>query len=215
MWSHTWSLAIEEHFYILLPVLLSIVSTKPKYGKDAFRIIPRIFLLIDCVCLGLRLEKSGWPFQSVSHFFMQSHLRADTLFFGVLIAYYYNYRYEDFKKTVLFIRPLGAVIAGGLFLLPAFIFRIQTSPIMSTLGLSWFYVGCGLVLVGFLMMEFKNNGVLDLMSFVGRHSYSIYLWHLPFKMLSDYSNHLYRSGVLYFFYTLLHRWWWVSCCQSL
>jgi peptidoglycan/LPS O-acetylase OafA/YrhL len=32
---------------------------------------------------------------------------------------------------------------------------------------------------------------------VGRHSYPIYLWHMPFKTMSDSMNTLYPSGLLY------------------
>lgn len=198
MWAHTWSLAVEEHFYFFLPALLIGISTSARCKKNAFRVIPLVFLLTAIVCLGLRIVKNlKTPFLYYE-FTSPTHLRADTPFFGVLIAYYYNYQYAAFKKVILFLKPLTVAAVGGLFLLPAFIHKVETSPIICTVGLTFFYVGCGLVLAGVLMMRYKDNWVFNQFSVLGRHSYCIYLWHLPFKTLSDYVNGIYHSGILYF-----------------
>ena len=50
---HLWSLAVEEHFYVLLP-LLFIVLLKCNPGPDPFRSLPAIFGSIAGGCLLLR-----------------------------------------------------------------------------------------------------------------------------------------------------------------
>ncbi len=40
IWRHTWSLAVEEHFYIVLPLLLLAMCRLSKNRKDSFPVYP-------------------------------------------------------------------------------------------------------------------------------------------------------------------------------
>ena len=46
VWTHTWSLGVEEHFYILLPIFLSILIRYSSDRDDPFRILPRACLVV-------------------------------------------------------------------------------------------------------------------------------------------------------------------------
>ena len=50
-WGHTWSLAVEEHFYILLPLLLAFLLRRGKGLADPFRAIPWLFAATAAVRL--------------------------------------------------------------------------------------------------------------------------------------------------------------------
>jgi peptidoglycan/LPS O-acetylase OafA/YrhL len=65
LWGHTWSLAVEEHFYILLVVALtSIVAV----SRSPFRVLERIFIAVPIVVLGLRIATHVLlPFQHHTH----------------------------------------------------------------------------------------------------------------------------------------------------
>jgi peptidoglycan/LPS O-acetylase OafA/YrhL len=56
---HTWSLAVEEHFYLLLPALL-LLLIKVSRGRDPFRAIPALFILISVLCLASRWTLSDF-----------------------------------------------------------------------------------------------------------------------------------------------------------
>ncbi len=43
VWDHTWSLGVEEHFYILLPILLLFLVRRSPGRRDPFRSLPLIF----------------------------------------------------------------------------------------------------------------------------------------------------------------------------
>ena len=76
---HTWSLAVEEQFYILFPILLVITV---KYFK---KYLIFFFILFFCISLGLA-EFSSKNYQSAAFYFL--HTRVWELLAGSIMAYY-------------------------------------------------------------------------------------------------------------------------------
>jgi peptidoglycan/LPS O-acetylase OafA/YrhL len=54
IWNHTWSLAIEEHFYLMLAFLV-VVHLKTESTID-FQFIPRTFAILAFCCLAARIS---------------------------------------------------------------------------------------------------------------------------------------------------------------
>jgi peptidoglycan/LPS O-acetylase OafA/YrhL len=72
------------------------------------------------------------------------------------------------------------LILGGLVLISyAFVLRLETSPLIYTVGFTLFYVGSAALLSGMLLLPVPRNPVTRLFNYVGVRSYSIYLWHVP------------------------------------
>ncbi len=177
IWNHTWSLAVEEHFYFLLVVLLFLLSIGKSSGHP-FRLIPYIFLLLALVCLGLRIITALLiPYRHLTHLF-PTHLRIDSLFFGVCISYFYHY-YPSQLLTLGRRYRLLFMVAGVIFLAPAFIFKLESTPFIYTFGLTLFYLASGLLLISFLTIKLPNHRITRFLAYIGSHSYSIYLWHMP------------------------------------
>lgn len=180
LWHHTWSLAVEEHFYLLLPIALTLLlKVKPAITKP-FAGVPIAFVAIATFCLSLRFYTMAHPtFYSyhLAHLF-PTHLRIDSLFCGVTISYFYHYYREQFqyysKRYKRYLFPLALVL-----LAPAFVFTLETTPFICTYGLSLFWLGSGLLLFCLISSEPKPALIVDAISFIGLRSYSIYLWHSP------------------------------------
>jgi peptidoglycan/LPS O-acetylase OafA/YrhL len=171
LWIHTWSLAVEEHFYLLLALLFFVLS-----GKNRLRSLPGIFAFVAIVCLLLRLGASGNYALGINHF--PSHLRIDSLFFGVLLAYW-NHRWPvEFKAFARRFR-LVLLFGGALLLAPAFLFEVKSHDFIYTFGFVLFYLGGGAILLGLLAFEIPDNRLTRAFAFAGSRSYSIYLWHVP------------------------------------
>ena len=188
LWGHTWSLAVEEHFYLILPLLLIFLAARSPADRPFAR-LPFIFVCVAAGCLAARILT--WilvPFEYSVHFQM-SHLRFDSLFFGVFLGYYFNFRPEVIAKLTGKYRP---VLFYGSFVCVAPCIIVPNSlPIMYTLGFSLVYLGFGGLLLlalfgpdGRLIQSDKPAGLVERgMAKMGVFSYSIYLWHVPMAMM--------------------------------
>lgn len=169
-WNHSWSIAVEEHFYLLLPILLLVLI--PAKLKN----LPKILLSACVLVLAFRvllffLRDIPW-----SNFYYPTHMRIDSLSFGVLLGYLYQYKTEWFIRVGRRFWPVFLV--GLSLLILANVFPVETSPISYTIGFTVFYlVFGGLVVAARAYPEFGRSGPLRLFALAGVYSYTIYLAH--------------------------------------
>jgi peptidoglycan/LPS O-acetylase OafA/YrhL len=191
VWNHTWSLAVEEHFYILLPIFFLLLIRYWSGRTNPFRLVPWAFVVVAITCLAfrvaaVRMVHSG--LQSIPVYrriLSPTHDRMDSLFFGVLLGYFYHF-HPGLLDRIL--RPMRNRVALSI-LAAACLFPCLIVPVgnafMLTLGLTLLYFGFGIA----LMMCLNTYGVLPAwlavplsaigtaFAFIGVYSYSIYLWH--------------------------------------
>lgn len=188
IWGHTWSLAVEEHFYIFLPIVLVIMMKLRKGAADPFRAIPYLFLGVASLCLLLRYL-NAYPVREFSHraFFQPSHLRIDSLLCGVFLSYLHNFRPEIVRKLMSdpWRFPISLVSVAGL--IPAFILPIE-NPIVYTIGFTLIYISFGTMLLLSLYKETNRKRaepgrIARGIARIGIYSYPLYLWHVPMAQL--------------------------------
>ncbi len=176
-WGHTWSLAVEEHFYILL--LLYLLFLSKRYESRPYRHVPIAFVVIAGLSLALRLTTLRWlPSPSHYIYLFPTHLRLDSLAFGVLISYFYCFHEARFRALSIRFSSMASLV-GITLTAPAFVFPLEEYSFIHTYGFTFFYLGSGLLLFSLLTREPGTNPVFKALAYVGSHSYSIYLWHLP------------------------------------
>lgn len=181
VWNHTWSLAVEEHFYLMFSVLIFSLSCTKSKLTNPFRMIRNITIGIGISVLLFRVI-TDWRlvYTHRTHLY-PTHLKIDSLMFGVLLSYYYHFKSEEtvsvLKKYYKFTLP-----ASFAFLSTSVFFFIE-KPFMHTIGFSLLYLGFGIQLLHLISWQSKLKDwftkYLSWLSFVGVHSYSIYLWHIP------------------------------------
>lgn len=177
---HTWSLAVEEQFYILFPIFLVLTRQFfPKRLKSA--VIALFFLSLAASELTLHNNPT-------SAFYMP-HTRAWELLMGTIISLGF---FPQLRSTLL--RNLVTII--GILMIGYSIFRFNAQTpfpglraVIPCLG-SALIIGAG---------ESGSSLVAKVLSwrpvvFVGLISYSLYLWHWPIIILNGLGLSLDVSG---------------------
>ncbi len=164
---HTWSLAVEEQFYILFPVILLIIF---KYFR---KYLIHILVLGFIASLGLA-DWSSKNYPSISFYFL--HTRMWELLAGSILAYFEIKRGHRSKNKIL-----NSILPSiGLFLIIFTIvfFKLHfPHPSLHSLPA---IVGVCLI----IWFSDSNEVVTRLLSTkifvgIGLISYSLYLWHYP------------------------------------
>lgn len=196
MWNHTWSLAVEEHFYFLLAIGLFFLTRRR--SEDPFASVPIIFGIVAVFCLTLRIIGSfRLPYLHETHVF-PSHLRIDSLLFGVVLSYWYHRFPIKFFEFAHKYRHLLLITGGALFL-PTFCFSIESTPFIYTYGFALLYIGSGCLLAASLGFHPPTSPVAKAVAYTGSHSYSVYLWHMPVALYGTeiVGRHLHRPDSWY------------------
>lgn len=185
MWSHTWSLGIEEHFYFLL-VLVLVVLTRRR-AANPFRALPGWIAFTCAIVLALRvLTWTLHPEITEYRNVFPSHLRVDSLLTGVFISYYHTFHHADFAGWMR--RVGGWVPPVSILLLAPVAFLTREDRFMVTIGFSMVSWGFGLLLVSVLYPMKRpaapSRGT-NAMARLGQISYAFYLWQGPVLVAGD------------------------------
>lgn len=179
LWGHTWTLAVEEHFYFLLALAFWLWGRKEAPMQTVQRLPSLILFASIFILLARTLAAEGERFDATAHLF-PSHLRFDSFLVGVLLSYFHSFHHDAFHALCSKrCRLLGA--AGLLMLLPAFFFQLGRYEWIHTYGLSIFAVGSALLICAALGRSWSTNRLWSWVASVGTYSYSIYLWHMPVR----------------------------------
>lgn len=168
-WAHHWSLAIEEHFYILLSLAIFLLI---KYKR--LHNIKWLAALIFTGCLGLRILSNIYLPNNEN--FDETHLRIDSLFAGVVIGFAYHFHPEKLKE---FYAKYKIILITCCFIPLSFLFTHPLeSVLLKTVGFSLLYISFSSLLLVFLFDVKSLSPFTRPISKIGFYSYSIYLFHL-------------------------------------
>ena len=159
---HTWSLAVEEQYYVLFPIFLILAW---RFGKN------RVFwMIVVMAAISLLLSEWSWRNTASANFYL-APTRAWELFAGSIAAFIVQKQGVQ-KNNLLAIVGLAAIIFSVFF-------YDETTPIPSVYAL---VPVVGVVLL--VLYADKETLVAKLLSTkgfvgIGLISYSAYLWHQP------------------------------------
>jgi len=162
---HTWSLAVEEQFYLFLPLfLLAIRKLSVRNQRLLVILVAVASFIVSCV----------GAFQDKEATFYLAHTRAWELLLGTLLAMDV---FPGFSSAIL--RNLAS-LSGIVFILAAGAFFTTATPFPGAAALLP-CVGAALIIAAgksgssFVGIALSTKPAV----FIGMISYSLYLWHWP------------------------------------
>jgi peptidoglycan/LPS O-acetylase OafA/YrhL len=174
---HLWSLAAEEQFYILWPLLL-VALMRVGHVRLVGRVL--VALLALAVLYRLQLLVSG---ASVDRLYYGPDTHADSLLVGCLFGCWFAS--GRLPSIVSSDRARKVSIALALILIGASAVFIESIPSRLAYGLQLLPTGFAVVAAIFVVCAaMGDSAVARALSvgplvFLGRISYALYLWHLP------------------------------------
>lgn len=197
---HTWSLAIEEHFYLLLSLFVFIVLSVNSLENRRLMISMLVasILLVIAMRLQYIYAHRNDPYLAIFY----THLRMDGLLLGVLLSYLIHFK-DGFTQYIN--RHKFAVLIAGIVLISPLFYIKAGSPFYNTIGFNIVHLGFAVLVAyaaqGDLVSRFSKflpvGYLTRITAYIGIYSYSIYVWHL---LLSDFIEKvllLKTGGVLY------------------
>jgi peptidoglycan/LPS O-acetylase OafA/YrhL len=181
--AHTWSLCVEEYFYISLPILLLIAqygkSKTPKLTLRQWQVVTLLIPILIC---------------AVSRFiyfrpFIPDGMTTMTQF--NIGGIYYGCLFFCLLSTKIFtsrhLRPLSYLI---LFVLAGYTYWLLDQNTLRAHRIGWYLFDYVQICLGILvslaytskLLEFICSKLPRLLS-IGRYSYGIYVWHFPIVLI--------------------------------
>jgi peptidoglycan/LPS O-acetylase OafA/YrhL len=196
--SHVWSLCIEEHFYLLLPLVVLFAMRRPSLRKTVavlgglvlFGICVRAFILFHTL-RPLASAGQSWGLVYMERIYYPTYSRLDGLLAGVTIALVKTFRpiwWSTLARRGHTLFSLGLCLVG----LSAWLFRDHWSSVTgasafgTVIGFPALSLGLGLLVASAL----STNGLLSRIRIPGAKliatlAYSLYLTHKELIHLVD------------------------------
>lgn len=176
---HTWSLAVEEQYYLLFPIFLIVAW---RFGKNKV-----FWMIVVMAAISLLISEWGWRNQPNANFYLAPS-RAWELLAGSISAFIVQK--HGVQKNNLF-----ALLGLVAILFSIFVYD-ESVPFPSIYTLVPIL---GVVLL--ILYADKDTLAAKLLSFkafvgLGLISYSAYLWHQPLFAFARISNHQFQSDYL-------------------
>ncbi len=177
--SHAWSLCVEEHFYVVFPLLAWLLSRRLSVARFAS-------VCAAVVLAGIALRSGVWlhdvQLESSRNWFIEdiyypTWMRLDGLLVGVMLATWHVYKPDAWSNWQRYGNV--ALLTGCAILVVAFwLFRQRTGLLANSLGWPVLSLGFGcLVFSGAGRNSVIGRPRIPAVSWLAAISYSLYLSH--------------------------------------
>lgn len=198
---HLWSLAIEEQFYMIFPLLFLLVNRKKKSKDGTYKLNKNfLYVVLGLILVSLIAHILLFDINNISRIYFGTDTRAFSLLVGVVGAILYPMERLHAKVTLQ-----QNIIYSVISLVS--IATLITVMIYTSEYNTWLYRG-GFLLVAILgLIVIISSGkqhtlISRLLSFkpvvfIGKISYSLYLWHFPVLVLTTPVSEIGNPNIIF------------------
>lgn len=198
-WSfnHIWSLCVEEHFYIMLPILFLIIQF---FIKREYRMHYLFVFVILTIIAGILFKYVSYYFTHSQDTCSGTHNRIDSLAWGVLL----NLIITCFGEKIRSLKISVIAITGGLVIFLCTLYYSVTANdeffnkihLLTLVPFSFFLIMGG--------AYYFNFSAFKPLRFIAYYSYNWYLWHPLFVIyISHKFGHTAYGLIIYLIITFL------------
>ena len=198
---HLWSLAIEEQFYMIFPLLFLLINRKKKSKDGTYKLNKNfLYVVLGLILVSLIAHILLFDINNISRIYFGTDTRAFSLLVGVVGAILYPMEKLHAKVT-----PQQNIMYSVISLVS--IATLITVMIYTSEYNTWLYRG-GFLLVAIigLIVIISSGKQHTLMSrllsfkpvvFIGKISYSLYLWHFPILVLTTPVSEIGNPNIIF------------------
>jgi peptidoglycan/LPS O-acetylase OafA/YrhL len=202
MW-WSWSLSLEEHFYLVVPIVVILLFQLPSHKSRIIALVATWFvgglIRLGIYVKEMKLNGNVDVFRSL---YTPTHCRIDILVAGLLLSYLCFFFREDIRSFLVRNRKLryvfygvpvlcfGIILSPGLNQHPLGIHVIGKSPSNLDAFLSVLYFGTITSIAYFLLLialMFLSTRLIEVLShgsfrYLGTLGYGVFLVHIPIAL---------------------------------
>ena len=163
---HTWSLGVEEQFYLVYPIILFVLLKKFPLENLKF-----LFIFLTLIIISKFFSLSQRNNEILSFYFPL------TRFWELLSGCLLFFIYKNYKKRILTVKYKDLTVAVALLIIFILLFTAKNLNLSISLIIVVLCVATLILLSNFSLIKIILNNFY--VSYVGKISFGLYLWHYP------------------------------------
>lgn len=181
LWTHTWSLSVEEHFYLLIATMFAVATLSGTRNPHKL-LLPLVTTAVLSFGLRSYVSLTNMDYSFHTHI-SASYLRFDGLALGAITAITTWQKNELASQTTLRLKWL-TFISTAVFAPYLLLHSQETSIVVRTVGFLLVAVLTSILIVTITLCQVRNQKknrtlLTTLVARIGVDSYATYLLHLP------------------------------------
>ncbi len=192
IFTHTWSLGVEEQFYFIFPLLVSVAGFHKNKLKGSERLIKSITIL-SIISLIFYIVFNNLNQSSLAYFFMPFRFWEMALGSLTYLLVSKNYNFLTYLKNLSPSLILSLMIT--------ILFLNRSNIVLSTVLIN--FLTCLLIINFYKQSRIKNFFKNKVILYIGSISYSLYLWHWSILSIARWTIGVNKITVLPLALTIL------------
>ena len=198
---HLWSLAIEEQFYMIFPLLFLLVNRKKKSKDGSYKLNKNfLYVVLGLILVSLIAHILLFDINNISRIYFGTDTRAFSLLVGVVGAILYPMERLHAKVTPQ--QNMLYSVVSLVSIATLITVMIYTSEYNTLLYRGGFLLVAILGLIVIISSGKQHTLMSRLLSFkpvvfIGKISYSLYLWHFPVLVLTTPVSEIGNPNIIF------------------